>query len=167
MAESPFSWRSAERMHRPYCGEAQGCRVTRGGWGHRCRPPRVVLPPPRPLPCHTASSAGTHRPAASAQVLDGSCRSLQDSWSLAFLQEGDVYPHHFWLEEELVACQEHMGRKGLSTGSTSVCLIQRGAARQTRLEASTQAPRGWDPWHREGQAAPGYQKPQPLLGQGL
>lgn len=60
-----------------------------------------------------------------------------------------------------------MGRKALSKGSASVCPMQRGTSGQTKLEASTQAPRGWDPWHREGQAAPGYQKSQPLLGMGL
>lgn len=69
MAESPFSWRRAERMYRPYCGEAQGHRVTRG-WDTAASP-TVVLP--APLPGHTPSSAGAHRPAASAQVLDGSC----------------------------------------------------------------------------------------------
>lgn len=57
---------------------------------------RSGAPGPRP---------DTHRPAASAQVLDGSCRSLQDGWGLALLQKRNVYPHHFWLEQELVACQ--------------------------------------------------------------
>lgn len=52
MAESPFSWRRAERMYRPYCGEAQGHRVTRG-WDTAASPTVVF---PAPLPCHTPSS---------------------------------------------------------------------------------------------------------------
>lgn len=47
MAESPFSWRSAERMYRPYWGERQGPRCSLG----RHSPPGT----PR-QPCHPPSS---------------------------------------------------------------------------------------------------------------
>lgn len=60
-----------------------------------------------------------------------------------------------------------MGRKDLSKGSASICLIRRGTGELMKLEASSQAPRERDHCHREGQAAPGYQKPQPLLVQRL
>lgn len=49
MAESPFSWRRAERMYRPYCGEGQGHRVTQG-WGNCCQPPSCPHPFPVTLP---------------------------------------------------------------------------------------------------------------------
>lgn len=70
MAESPFSWRSAERMHRPYCGEPP-CHP--GGLG-------------TPLPAPTGGAPASPAPSLPHRQLCGhspsSCQRTGSGWLL-------------------------------------------------------------------------------------
>lgn len=48
-------------------------------------------------------NSGSHSPAASTQVLNGSSRGFQHGGVLGLLQQGGVDADHLWLVQQLIA----------------------------------------------------------------
>lgn len=86
MAESPFSWRSAERMYRPYCGASTAPR-------REPRHPHSLALLPGPLPALLAAPRSQTEPPQPRQGTWCSPRPLQ----LREVLTVQLPAHRFWI----------------------------------------------------------------------